>query len=512
VCERLRFPAFLAHSTVVALLATALVSPTAAQTNPFTYGVAARAESDRATLWTRAEEPGTYTAEVATDPTFLAVVGSKIAIADESEDNTIKVVIPALTSSTLYYYRFITSEGEASATGMFTTLSDPFFPSSVDIAATGDSDILWQDHPHNVVADLAALKRVAEDGPRLFVYLADTIYSESQTGAAPALTLEDKWSKYKANRIPATMDLLASTNAWPVAGDQEVAAGYDGAVLTTTDPALMQAGKDAFDDYFPTREARRWRVIDYGSDVDLFFLDERTFRTQSPDGASSPCRRNGTLDPAPTLPKTAREELGLGRVDRRCREHIFDRGRTMLGLKQFRWLKRNLRESDATWKLVFHESPIAQLYFLPYDRWEGYGHQRRVLLRFIRNRGIDHVVFVAAGTRALVGAPVYVDAARPALGPAAYEVVTGPIQACTWDCELAAATGFEHAGKILTRYLVDKGLLRADCAQTNSYGYASLESTEDGRLRVSWKGPASGDDGGRLVGGRDCPDNPVKLP
>ena len=70
----------------------------------------------------------------------------------------------------------------------------------------------------------------------------------------------------------------------------------------------------------------------------------------------------------------------------------------MLGVRQHVELRRALRSSTATWKVIVNEVPIQQYYALPYDRWEGYAAERERLLRFLRD--VKNVVFLTTDTHA----------------------------------------------------------------------------------------------------------------
>ena len=56
--------------------------------------------------------------------------------------------------------------------------------------------------------------------------------------------------------------------------------------------------------------------------------------------------------------------------------------------------------STAKWKVVMNETPMQQFYALPYDRWEGYAHERLQLLNTLQNKNTDHLVFLTTDTHA----------------------------------------------------------------------------------------------------------------
>lgn len=500
-------PSHLRRTLVAALsvlLALSLGVPGAAGgANPFKHGVAARAEQTRAMLWTRAAEAGSYRWQVASDRSFDHVVDRGGKKADKAHDFTMKPVARGLEPATRYYYRFL-ADGVASRIGTFKTLPSPNAPAALDLAFTGDSDALWKNHPDTNATPFEVLKRIAEENPDLFLYLGDTIYSDSETGAAPALTKAAKWAKYKKNRVAATQWVLRTVSTWAGWDDHEVINDFDGAQLALDDPQLLNAGIAAFNDYWPVKENRYYRKVDIGSEIDLIFLDERGYRSQSPDEVDSPCRdAEGELDLAPMMPPDIRGQLGLAPTDPACIAHMVDPTRTMLGTEQLAWLKATLSGSDATWKLIVNEVPITQVFVLPYDRWDGYVAERADLLGYIRDNVIDNVVFLTTDIHASIGSRVYVDITVDNDNPVAYEVVAGPIQTCTLDCEVEKIRG-QGQGQVLQRFLVTKGLVDADCIQINQYGYSTIEIPKDGStLKARWRtNERAADGGGKQVA--DC--------
>ena len=479
--------------------------PSGAAAGPFTHGVAARAEARSAMLWTRARTSGRYRFQVARDRAFDRVVARGAATARSGSDNTMKPVVDGLRPNTTYFYRFL-SEGRRSPVGRFRTLPAAGRPADLFLAFTGDSDVLWTDHPDPDATPFEVLKRIKEEHPDLFLYFGDTIYSDSETGAEPALTTAAKWRKYRQNRIAATRSVLASVSTWAGWDDHEVINDFDGAVLEATDPVLLQSGIDAFNDYWPVRERRYYRKVDFGSEIDLIFLDERRYRSQSPDEADSPCRDSeGALDLAPLMPAALRAELGLGPAAPECIAHMEDAARTMLGAEQLQWFKDTLAASTATWKLVVNQVPITQIYALPYDRWEGYAAEREDILTYIADNSIDNVVFLTTDLHTNVGTRVYIDIDEDDSTPVAYEAIAGPIQTCTLKCEIENILG-EGRAEQLRGFLRSKGLIDDDCIQFDQYGYATVRIPEAGdRVVISWRSnERRRGGGGRPVDG--CPE------
>jgi alkaline phosphatase D len=484
-----------------------LVPSAPAAVGAFKFGVAARAESTKAMLWTRAPGTGVLRWRVAKTRSFDRIVAQGRVTPTRANDLTVKPVVRGLQPDTTYFYYFETGD-KPSQTGKFHTLPAAGRPAPLKLALSGDSDALWTDHPDGNATPFEVLRRVAEENPDLFLYFGDTIYSDSETGAVPALTVQEKWAKYKGNRLAATRKVLATVSTWAGWDDHEVINDFDGAVLATEDPDLLAAGIRAFNDYWPIKEDRYYRKVDIGSEIDLIFLDERSFRTQSADEVTSPCRdAEGDLDLAPTMPQSARGQIGLGPVDPACLAHVLDPTRTMLGAEQLAWLKTALSESDARWKLIVNEVPMTEIFVLPYDRWDGYAAERTDILSHIRDNSIENVVFLTTDIHANVGSRVYVNIDQDT-DPVAYEVIAGPIQTCTLECEVDNLRG-PGQGQILKNFLITRGLIDADCVQINQYGYATVEIPRSGdTLKATWRSnERAANGGGKLV--TDC--SPVTL-
>ena len=248
------------------LVATLAVSTTStAGINAFTHGVAARAGKNFAQLWTRAsQESPVYSLKISKKANLTGGQTFTGITPLAEHDFTIKTMVKNLDPGTRYYYRFLAPAGVKTPLGTFRTLPRADRARPLEVIVTGDSDILWQEHPEDgpaPIRDFAVLDRVREEKPNVFVYMGDTIYSDSETGAPLAETLEEKWAKYKGNRLPATTQALRKLNTWAVWDDHEVVNDFDGAELSVEDPDLFNAGVQAFNDYWPVAETAttaRW--------------------------------------------------------------------------------------------------------------------------------------------------------------------------------------------------------------------------------------------------------------
>ena len=146
-------------------------------------------------------------------------------------------------------------------------------------------------------------------------------------------------------------------------------------------PLLAARAKQAFLEYMPLRLNGRdpeqiYRSFNYGPALDVFMLDERSYR-----GDNSENRQ-----PQPG-PDTA-----------------------FIGEGQINWLKKNLLNSKATWKVIASDMPISLVVtdgpttpttfeaFANADNGLPLGRELEVanLLRFIKHNNIHNVVWVTA--------------------------------------------------------------------------------------------------------------------
>ncbi|MBI3805795.1 MAG: alkaline phosphatase D family protein [Nitrospirae bacterium] len=456
-----------------------------AQSNPFPDGVAsAEVTSREAIVWTRLAEPGLVTAEVSTDPTFSHGIQRKFGQARVEDDLTVQLQVNRLTPQTTYYYRFGTPAGAVSEVGVFKTAPRQTVSAPVRFVFTGDSDgtrIPGTDQ--RIFGDFKVLDAARRDNPDFFVYLGDTIYADSEAGAAlgipPASDLNGFRARYKENRqVPALRSLLASTSTYAIWDDHEVRDNFSG---TATDPNLVAAGLKAFKEYFPIRENPfspniLYRKFRWGKDAELFILDERMFR--SPNVPNACLTAAGTPDLAPTLglgslpSEVTRLRLPFGLPELTspdCIAALADPARTFLGKAQFYWLLFSLSLSDATFKFIVNELPVSELFLMPYDRWEGYLAERTQLLELIRALPIKNVIFLTTDLHGNIILDVRINRFLDPK-PVAKEVIAGPIATTTFKTELQKA-GADPA-------LVETLLATLDqpsCIQIDQYSYGLVE-------------------------------------
>ena len=173
---------------------------------------------------------------------------------------------------------------------------------------------------------------------------------------------------------------------------------------------LYKNGVKAFRDYNPIgykKQTGIYRSVRWGKNLEIFFLDERSFRSSSADyqGQCDNPPGSGNPDIAPTAPENTRDTFSIIAPQLSdppppgCVAAINDPSRTMLGSTQLQKFEQAIKSSSATFKVIFNEVPIQQYYALPYDRWEGYEAERQALLTYLRDN-VDNAVFMTTDVHA----------------------------------------------------------------------------------------------------------------
>jgi alkaline phosphatase D len=402
--------------------ATVAASPTATPTPSevaFTHGVASGDVTDTSViLWTRLDAEGEVTAEVSLDGQFEQVVASEKLQAKAEDDFVVKASIEGLDPYQSYFYRFLSPDGTASATGTFLTAPAEDVARDVVFAYSGDSADYLQ--------PFTLLTTVRQDEPDFFIYLGDTVIADppEEEGIPHATTLSEYRQLYKNNREDEHLrDLMAATSTYAIWDDHEVVNDFDS---ETVDPDMLAAGLQAFLEYMPIRQSpddpnRMYRSFRWGKDVELFILDERQYRS-----AEFFCYdEEGEEEQFPTL---------MG--DDACQEGLWDPSRTILGSEQKAWLKQALLNSDAKFKFIINEVPMTELHALPYDRWQGYPAEREELLSFINDNGIRNVLFLTTDLHGVIVNILEEDFKEIITGPIARETILEEMEAVGMSEEL----------------------------------------------------------------------------
>jgi alkaline phosphatase D len=500
----LRRPSVALLTLTLALVASA----TDARARTFSSGVASgEVAATSAKVWTRAPRAGAVEVLAGARRGKLERVARVRAKA--ARDRTVTVRLRKLRPGKSYYYAFRQGK-RRSPVGEFRTAPGAKANEPVRFAWSGDADATpLQPGGPPFWNRFEVYRQMASEDNAFNINMGDTIYSDTEVGATNengefvpggpvALTLQQKWAKYKRNlSLAALRRLRASSSLYSHWDDHEFINDF---TMAENGSTLYRAGVRAFRDYAPVSYTSRdglYRSFRWGRNLEVFFLDERSFRSAkaSADGVcNNP--QTGSPDLAPTGPQATRNLFALvvpslaEPVSAECLAAINDPKRTLLGVRQYRRFTRAVRRSDATWKVIMNEVPIQQFYALPYDRWEGYAAERTRLLTFLRDN-VDNVVFLTTD----VHANFVNDARLQTLeegGPVntgILDVTTGPVATKNFELEIEDSTGSPGSGALITQAFFKAppptgvGMI---CAAPNVFSYGEVTVTS-GELTIELK-------------------------
>jgi len=451
----------------------------------FAHGVGSGQPGRRSiTLWTRVdgiERSGRLELEIARDPQFKSLVHRQRVRAASFRDFTVRQRVESrrLKAGEEYYYRFATGTQD-SAVGRFVTARPPDSREPVRIGFFS-----CQDYQAGYYTALAGLAK--EPDLDLIVCLGDYVYERTYyvgppgrrdtlgaNGDAEVQTLPEYRQKYRLYRTDA--DLQAIHSAAPfmaIWDDHEVEDDYagdqPGEATGQVRVPFSQRRRNAYLAFFENMPMevvradpnRLYRTLRLGGLVDLLLLDTRQYRDDQPcgDQIGRPCPE----DEAP--------------------------GRTLLGQTQKAWLKGNLESSRAAWKVVANQVMIMSLDAVPgvalnHDQWDGYGAERRDLLRFVGDRAIKDVAFITGDIHTFFAGQVH-PGGRQSTGPSvATEFVGGSVTSLGIGPTLGLSD--QQAAPLVNNATALNPHLRY--ANFADRGYGVLEARPD-ELRVEFKSP-----------------------
>ena len=234
--------------------------------------------------------------------------------------------------------------------------------------------------------------------------------------------LQDVYNKHwEYNRADVHLQsLLRNTSMYSQADDHEVVNDYGGQWSYWTNatkdragfPNVVKAGINAFFNFSPIDRNRDdpnriYRSFHWGKDVDLFILDEHSYRSRN-DLSDTP-----------------------------------QNNKTLLGKDQLHWLEQSLLNSTATWKVISADVPntIPNCFNkqLGCDNWATNGtsstfkktftRERSDFLKFLDDHNIKNVVVVATDVHFPTNIVVQDDPNHDGHKLVYHELVTGPLSA-----------------------------------------------------------------------------------
>ena len=369
--------------------------------HPFALGVASGDPSpDGVVLWTRLaprlREPGggmpaspvEVVWEVAEDEAMTRLLQRGHARADPAWAHSVHVEVQGLRPDRWYWYRF-RAGGEASPVGRTRTL--PATGRAVDRMRFAFASCQKYEVGH-----YTAYEHLVREDLDLVVHLGDYIYEKDdggkgvrKHGLTECFTLDDYRARYAVYKADPALQAAHALAPWIMTwDDHEVSNDYAGQIheepdrFTPTEFLIRRAAAyQAYYEHMPLRRSARpvgpdlrlHRRLDYGLLASFHVLDTRQYRTDQPAGPRRQPAGPAQLDPAGT----------------------------MLGMEQRAWLFDGLATSRARWNVIAQQvimAPVDRVagpdVVVDVDKWSGYEHERRLLLRHLRDRRIANPVVI----------------------------------------------------------------------------------------------------------------------
>ena len=496
---------------IAAALSLVLVPGAGAKAKGFSLGVSSGdVSSTSAILWAHADKDGTAYLQVVAKGGFGDCEKdnalAKAKASQKKHDGTVQATVDGLKPGTAYKYRWCTTKGGKSDTGKFTTAPKSNKNDTVSFAFTGDQDArvaAGETKPYwNNFEVWTAIQKQKND---FNVGMGDTIYSDSEvpgyTISDIAITVAQKWAQYAQNLAMKPWAKARGSAAYYGHWDdhefindfsqEESSFPYgDQGTTNIAGPKLYKDGVQAFTDYTPVTYSKQnglYRSFRWGKNLEIFFLDERSFRSASADynGTCDNPPGSGNPDLAPTAPSSTRQTFSAiipqlqNPPPQACLDAINDPNRTMLGSKQLSTFENAVKKSSATFKVIFNEVQIQQYYALPYDRWEGYEAERQSLLHFLHDN-VKNVVFLTTD----VHANMVNDARFCTLesncpqDSGILDISTGPVATESYAGEINATIGNQSGGSLIHDVFLKPpppNGVGMSCAAINQFSYAEVE-------------------------------------
>ena len=389
---------------------------------------------DSGVVWARADRPSRMLVEVATSDSFRDIRSAVAIDALPESDFTAKALLEDLPSGQDIFYR-IRFEDLASSVlgepqvGRFRTA--PSHSGSVSFVWSGDTAGQgWGiDEGRGGMRTYATMQG---NRPDFFIHSGDSIYADcpieskiklpdgetwtnivTEDKSRIAQTLSDFRGNYKYNLLDNNLRLFnAEVPTFAQWDDHEVTNDWwPGEIRSDysdrSTMLLAARARRAFHEFMPTYQTmaeagRVYRKIAYGPLLDVFMLDMRSYRG----------------------PNTEQSEITPGR------------GTTILGATQLAWLKRELRRSQATWKVIAADLPIGLVSNDAVAQTDGPPRGRELeiadLLSFIKHAGVRNTIWITADMH--YTAAHYYDPNRAVFQDFEpfWEFVSGPLHAGTW--------------------------------------------------------------------------------
>ena len=427
-----------------------------------THGVASGDITEHsAVIWSRTNKQAQMHVEYDADLNFSQPKSAKTALANQTTDFTTHAKLEGLSPNTLYYYRVWFSSLSSSENKNRSVVSDAMIgsfrtpPDSLSVDDTDNpiisfifaADLGGQLYCRQIDKGYSIFSKMKELSPDFFIANGDMIYAGDKCPAdgpdgpsgwqnipgnfSGIVDADVNWTNieqvidvyskhWQYNRADYHLQsFLQNTSMYSQWDDHEMINDF-GALWEYWNnfnkeregyPNLVKVGREAFFNYSPIdRNAedknRIYRSFNWGPYLDLLILDARSYR--SPNSMTDTVENNKTL----------------------------------LGREQLQWLKQELLNSSATWKVISSDVPIsvptgANASILGQDAWAngnetnfsktGFERELQGLLKFLDDNDIKNIVFVTTDVHFPANIRYEVDANADKL--IFHELISGPLSA-----------------------------------------------------------------------------------
>jgi alkaline phosphatase D len=363
-----------------------------------THGIASGdVTTDSAVVWARADRAARMRVELALSDSFREIIRTVSVDVLPENDFTAKAPIGGLPAGETIFYRVAFEDvsaplvGEAQV-GRFRTA--PRERRSVSFLWSGDTmGQGWGiDEARGGLRTYATMRR---NQPDFFIHCGDNIYADCPVAAEQKLpngevwrnlvteeksriaeTLGDYRGNYKYNLLDANLRAFnAEVPTFAQWDDHEVTNDWWPGMAARDGEGdiaeLVAHGCRAFHEFMPTHpfvaeRGRIYRKIAYGPLLDVFMLDERSYRGPNSDG----------------------------------KQETYGSATQFLGPAQVAWLKRELAASRATWKVIAADLPLGLVSYDSVAQGDGAPRGRELeiadLLSFIKHAGVRNIIWITA--------------------------------------------------------------------------------------------------------------------
>jgi len=401
--------------------------------------------ADGGVIWSRADRPSQMLVEVATTESFKDARALPPINALPESDFTAKMLVEDLPGGQDIFYRVrfrdlshISVESEP-VVGRFRTAPsdkrDVSFVWGGDVAGQG-----WGINPDD--GGMVTFSAMRKHRPDFLIHSGDTIYADGVIQSEVKLADGKVWKNItipEKAKVAETLDEFRAAHKYNFMDDNVRAFNAEVPIFVQWDdhevmnnwspskdiPAvykersisvLAARAAQAFHEMYPMRESivepgRVYRTLSYGPHLDVFMLDERSYR--GPNG--------------PNLQETYGPDAYF------------------LGPAQMQWLKRALLNSRATWKVIASDMPLSLLVWddaankkgsEAFAQGDGPARGRELeiaeILRFIKTAPIRNTVWLTADVHYAAAHYYNPDKAQFQDFEPFWEFVSGPLHAGTF--------------------------------------------------------------------------------